>query len=72
MKRFEKISFNKTHIGETCKTVRLEHNLTLDEFANFTGYTRQTIVNFESGKHLSLDLFLKYYALDTGGVNNDN
>jgi DNA-binding XRE family transcriptional regulator len=35
----------------------------MEEFAEFSGVSRQTVNNFETGKHTNLDLFMKYYAL---------
>lgn len=63
MKRIYDIEYNKKCLGEYCRTVRLDANLTIEEFAEMSGVTRQTISNFESGRHLSLDIFLKYYSL---------
>jgi predicted transcriptional regulator len=65
MKKIDEIEFNKKLLATACRTVRLEHGMSVDDFAEFSGFTRQTINNFESGRHVTLDVFLKYYALDT-------
>ena len=63
MKKIEEIEINKTALASLCRTVRLEHGLTIEDFAERFGFTRQTVHNFESGKHITLDVFLKYYVI---------
>lgn len=63
MKRSDEIQINKQTLATACRLTRLEHGLTVEEFAGRSGVSRQSVYNFETGKHVTLDLFLKYYVL---------
>lgn len=62
-KRLKKLLSNKKIVGNACRNIRIESGMTMEEFAEFSGVSRQTVNNFETGKHTNLDLFMKYYAL---------
>ena len=74
MRGLNDVEHNKKYLSEYCRTIRVSNGLTVEDFANQCGVSRQTISNFENGKHLSLDIFLKYYALsfEIKGVHHDN
>ena len=63
MKRNDETQLNKQTLATACRLTRLEHGLTVEEFAGRAGVSRQSVYNFETGKHVTLDLFLKYYVL---------
>jgi DNA-binding XRE family transcriptional regulator len=71
MKKIDEIQLNKQTLATACRLVRLENGLTAEEFAGRAGFSRQSVYNFESGKHVTLDLFLKYYALASENVSRE-
>lgn len=53
-------------LGATCKSIREENNLTVADFAELVGFTRQAVYNFENGKTSSMGLLLAYVNLAKG------
>lgn len=53
-------------LGATCKRVREESNLSVADFAELVGFTRQAVYNFENGKTSSMGLLLAYVNLAKG------
>lgn len=56
-------------LGKTCREIREEHNLSVLDFADLVGFTRQAVYNFENGKTASMGLLLAYVNLAKGGNN---
>lgn len=51
---------DKKMLGESCRNLRKQLNITQEDFADAAGVTRQTVINFENGKSNSFKL-LEYF-----------
>lgn len=71
MKTFD-ILAPQPELGATCKEIRENKKLSVIEFADTIGMTRQAIYNFEKGKTSSMDILRGYLKLAKGELINDN
>ena len=55
------------NLGENCKRIRENRNMTIADFAQFARCTRQAVYYFETGKSQSMQMFLKYLELNERG-----
>ena len=53
-------------LGATCRDIREENNLSVADFAERIGFTRQAVYNFENGKTSSMGILLAYVNLAKG------
>lgn len=65
MKTFDVLT-PQPELGATCRGVREDNNLSVIEFANKIGMTRQAVYNFEKGKTASMDILRGYLRLAKG------
>lgn len=63
---------NQPELGATCKELRENNKLTVIEFSELIGMTRQAVYNFENGKTSSMDILRGYLKLAKGELINDN
>lgn len=61
---------HQPELGKTARNLRREKNLTMEEFAERIGVTRQTVYNFEKGITQSMEVLQGYLRLRGG--DNDN
>lgn len=71
MKTFD-ILAPQPELGATCREIRESNKLSVIEFADHIGMTRQAIYNFEKGKTSSMDILRGYLKLARGEFDNDN
>lgn len=71
MKTFD-ILAPQPELGATCKEIRENKKLSVIEFADTIGMTRQAVYNFEKGKTSSMDILRGYLKLAKGELTNDN
>ena len=71
MKTFD-ILAPQPELGATCKEIRKNKKLSVIDFADAIGMTRQAIYNFEKGKTSSMDILRGYLKLAKGEFDNDN
>lgn len=71
MKTFD-ILAPQPELGVTCKEIRENKKLSVIEFADCIGMTRQAVYNFENGKTSSMDILRGYLKLAKGEFDNDN
>lgn len=71
MKTFD-ILTPQPELGATCKELRENNKLSVIEFADHIGMTRQAVYNFENGKTSSMDILRGYLKLAKGELINDN
>lgn len=71
MKTFD-ILAPQPELGATCKEMRENSKLSVIEFADLIGMTRQAVYNFEKGKTSSMDILRGYLKLAKGELINDN
>lgn len=65
MKTFD-ILAPQPELGATCKEIRENNKLSVIEFADKIGMTRQAVYNFEKGKTSSMDILRGYLKLAKG------
>ena len=53
-------------VGENAKALRVRCGLTQEDFAEKIGTSRQTVINFETGKTQSMALLQAYLKLAKG------
>ena len=70
MKTFD-ILAPQPELGATCKEIREDKKLSVIEFADAIGMTRQAVYNFENGKTSSMDILRGYLKLAKGELKND-
>lgn len=63
-------SMQQPVMGNLCQKRRIKAKISVADFAEKTGYTRQSIYNFENGRTQSLQLFREY--LKIGGEYGEN
>lgn len=71
MKTFD-ILAPQPELGATCKEIREKNKLSVIEFSDKIGMTRQAVYNFEKGKTSSMDILRGYLKLAKGELTNDN
>ena len=67
MKRFDYMQ-PQPIVGENAKALRQRCGITQEEFAEKIGTSRQTIINFETGKTQSMALLQAYLRLAKGEI----
>lgn len=65
MKKFDYLA-PQPEVGRSARDLRVRCNLTQEEFASMIGVTRQTIINFETGKRQSMEILQQYLKLAKG------
>lgn len=70
MKTFD-ILAPQPELGATCREIRENNKLSVIEFADCIGMTRQAVYNFENGKTSSMDILRGYLKLAKGELIND-
>ena len=60
---------DQPELGKTCKDIRVECNISVAEFSDLAGYSRQAVYNFENGKTSSMGLLLAYVHLAKEGID---
>jgi len=68
MKKFDYLA-PQPEVGKCARDLRVRCNITQEEFAEMIGLTRQTIINFETGKTQSMDVLQCYIRLAKGEYN---
>ncbi len=71
MKTFD-ILAPQPELGATCKEIRENNKLSVIEFSDLIGMTRQAVYNFEKGKTSSMDILRGYLKLAKGELINDD
>ena len=61
-------NMKQPNLGLICKQIRLDHEMSREDFAKYAGCTRQNVYYFETGRTQSLQLFLAYHNLKEGGL----
>lgn len=70
MKTFD-ILAPQPELGATCREIRENNKLSVIDFADCIGMTRQAVYNFENGKTSSMDILRGYLKLAKGELIND-
>lgn len=53
-------------LGENCRDLRKDNNISVSDFAKKLGLSRQAVYNFENGKTQSMELLRGYIKLSKG------
>lgn len=67
MKKFDYLA-PQPNVGISARNLRVRCGYTQEECASLFGVTRQTIINFETGKHQSMELLQLYIRLAKGMI----